>query len=374
MNVGFDAKRLFLNFTGLGNYSRFMVNALYDTHKENSYFLFTPKVKFTEDTQKYFGANGITIVTPSQFMLLKSLWRSTGLSFTEQARNLQIYHGLSQELPLFLPESVKKVVTIHDLIFLRFPNFYKPWDRFIYKQKMKSACHKADAIVAISAQTADDLDYYLKIPREKISVIYQGCQPQFKLRLPEGEVNFVRKKYGLPGEYMLNVGTIESRKNLAVLVDAMALIEKSSRLPLVVVGRKTEYVREIMDKIVAFKLQSEVMFIHNIDFLDLPAVYQGATVFVYPSLFEGFGIPILEALQSGLPVITSEGSCFHEAGGPATRYVNPVDPEALAHALLEVMEKDSVRAKMISDSTDYIKRFEADVIANEVMNLYRLIS
>jgi glycosyltransferase involved in cell wall biosynthesis len=373
MNIGFDAKRLFLNFTGLGNYSRFIVKALYDTFPGNNYFLFTPRSSDVAETHPFFDANGFSIVTPPSSLVIKSLWRSVGLGFTKQAHQLHLYHGLSYELPLFLPSHVKKVVTIHDLIFLRFPELYKAVDRYIYKQKVINACNRADAIITISEQTAADLYNFLSIPRDRIRVVYQGCHHHFEKRLSPMEINTVRDTYGLPKEYILNVGTIEARKNLAVLVDALAQLDKPNRLPLVVVGKKTPYFAEVMKKVVKHNLQAEIIFIHDLPFHALPAVYQGSRVFVYPSFFEGFGIPILEAIRSGVPVITSKGSCFHEAGGPATHYVAPDDPVTLAQVLQEIIQNDLIRSKIIEESTEFSKRFEATVVAHDLMNLYKEI-
>jgi glycosyltransferase involved in cell wall biosynthesis len=370
MNIGFDAKRLFLNFTGLGNYSRFIVSALVDNFSEHRYYLFTPRQKPSPDTASFLNRTNIKTIEPGIAWPIKSLWRSAGFSFSREARQLDVFHGLSGELPHFLPRKVKRVVTVHDLIFLRYPEFYKAIDRVFYKRKLVHACSEADAIVAVSQQTASDLVSMLNVPREKIQVIYQGCHPQFSVAVSVESKEAVRRKYNLPREYFLNVSTIEERKNLLTLVEALALLDPPVRLPLVVVGKKTKYFGAVIVRVKQLKLEAFITFIDNMKFSDLPAVYQSAKVFIYPSVFEGFGIPIVEAIESNIPVVSSTGSCFSEAGGPAAIYVDPTDREALAKAIGEVSTDKATREKMVRDSKAYVGRFQSRKIADEMMALY----
>jgi glycosyltransferase involved in cell wall biosynthesis len=370
MNIGFDAKRLFLNYTGLGNYSRFIVESLITHFPDNNYRLFTPRKRHTPDTDFFFNRNQVTVHTPPVSMPIKSLWRSAGVSFSKQASDLDVYHGLSGELPAFLPAKVKKVVTVHDLIFIRYPEYYGSINRAIYKAKLKYACDKADIIVAISQQTANDLFEFLKVPRGKVKVVYQGCHNQFRQKLTMDSREAIRLKHKIPENYILNVGTIEPRKNLLVLIRALALIPESERIPLVVVGKATSYFNLVLDEVKKLNLINSVIFIHNLPFNDLPAIYQGASVFVYPSFFEGFGIPIVEAIESGVPVITSTGSCFQEAGGPGAKYVTPVDPQEIANAILEIIHNQTERDSMVGQSVQYIQRFGPSSIAKEMNELY----
>lgn len=373
MNIGFDAKRLFLNHTGLGNYSRFIVESLITQFPENNYQLFTPRIKRTTDTEFFLNREQVSVFTPPRAMPLKSVWRTAGASFMKPVKELDIYHGLSAELPLFLPKKVKKIVTVHDLIFIRYPEYYSAANRFIYKAKLKAACTAADVVVAISQQTANDLFEFLNVPRDKVKVIYQGCHNQFRQRLSEESRRSVLLRHKLPKEYILNVGTIEPRKNLLALIRALALIPESERIPLVVVGKATPYFDLVMQEVKKLKLENWTRFIHNLPFPDLPAIYQGAQVFVYPSLFEGFGIPIVEAVESGVPVITSTGSCFSEAGGSDSVYVDPNSPEELATQLKRLNSDEALRSVMVSESQIFAEKFLPASIANDMMNCYRAL-
>lgn len=371
MRVGFDAKRLFHNFTGLGNYSRFVVNALSQQYPGDSFVLFTPKWNNHPEVGPILNQQNISVVVPSGVCrYAKSIWRSYGISTHRETRSLDVYHGLSQELPYGL-KGVKKVVTVHDLIYLRFPQFYNPIDVAIYTAKARSACRNADIVIAISKQTADDLKEYLNVPEEKIRIVYQGCHPIFRRKVDESERTALRSKYQLPSEYLLSVGTIEERKNIKVAVEALAMLPSSERVPFVIVGKKTPYLDHVKEYAAKNHVIDDLLFIHNAKFEDLPGIYQMAKAFVYPSLFEGFGIPIVEAIQSGLPVITSKGSCFAEAGGPDTLYFDPASAEDLKVHLSSVLGEQSVRARMIEGSADYISRFSPENIASDMMKVYR---
>jgi glycosyltransferase involved in cell wall biosynthesis len=374
MNIGFEAKRFFTNSTGLGNYSRFIVSALSQYFPENNYVLYTPTDRIFSEAEPILQRKNIQVVRPSlnyKRFKAQSIWRTWGIAHEPSASALNIFHGLSQELPVGLPANLKKVVTIHDLIFLRYPKFYNAIDVQIYKTKIKFACKSADSIIAISEQTASDIIHFLKVDPAKIKIVYQGAHPSFKRVTTADDRKLVQKKYGLPDTYILNVGTIEERKNVLSLVKAFKNLPESKRIPLVIAGRQTSYTKIVKDFVTAHKLERWVIFLHGALFADFPSLYQGARLFVYPSLFEGFGIPVIESIESKVPVITSKGSCFSEAGGPSSCYVDPNNVEEFSNAILEVLENDAMREKMITNSYSYIAKFQPPVIGENLFNLYK---
>ncbi|MCE5346168.1 MAG: glycosyltransferase family 4 protein [Bacteroidales bacterium] len=368
LSIGFDAKRAFFNPSGLGNYSRNLLSAVSKSYPENSYYLFTPKIK-----GKYTLANedNFKIVQPGPgvFRLLGSLWRSKYMRNDIRKHKLDVFHGLSQELPVGIENSgARSVVTVHDLIFMRFPKYYKKIDVKIYSRKLRHACKVSDHIVAISRQTKDDIVEYLDISPDKISVIYQGCNPYFRNSYSKEFFREVRAKYNLPERYLLYVGTIEERKNLLGIVKAMHL--RHIEVPLVAIGRKTDnYFRNVQDYITANNLNN-IIFPDRVLSFELPVIYQNAECFIYPSFFEGFGIPLVEALVSKIPVITSETGCFAEAAGPGSLYVDPHNPETIGDAICKVIDNKEFRDKMITTGTDYANNFRDDVIARAYMELY----
>ena len=226
--------------------------------------------------------------------------------------NIDVFHGLSGEIPKRKEfDKLKYVVTIHDLIFERYPEYYKSLDRKIYRKKFKYAAENSDIVIAISEQTKQDLIDFYSIPEDKIKVVYQSCHDVFKKSYSNEDISKLKKVYNLPENYLLNVGTIESRKNLEVIIKALPEVE----LPLVVLGKKTSYyTNTILPLIKELDVESRITFLENIPLTELPLLYQGASIFIYPSKFEGFGIPVLEALYSRTPVITSNSSSLKEIG------------------------------------------------------------
>jgi glycosyltransferase involved in cell wall biosynthesis len=378
MRIGFDAKRATHNYTGLGNYSRSLIKNLSEKFPSNEYLLYSPSFDSKNPQLSFLKQReNISIKTPASVFgrTFKASWRSIGLGTQLRKDKIDIYHGLSHELPLNIRiAEIKSVVTVHDLIFMRFPQFYNYIDRKIYKNKLIHSCKMANKIIAISEQTKQDLIDFLEVDKNKIEVVYQSCNPLFKVEATAAEKEKIAKKYGLPKQYILNVGTIEDRKNLISVVKAMnKLKDKRPELQLVVVGGFTNYVYKVKQLIREFGLHDRVVFLQNVSYKDLPAIYQMADVFIYPSLFEGFGLPIIEALNSKVPVITSKGGCFPEAGGPSSAYVNSTNSTEIAEAIERILDDETLRKKMIADGYQYAQNFNDDVIAKRMMEVYQSV-
>ncbi len=372
MKIGFDAKRAFTNSSGLGNYSRFTIEALLQYFPQNEYVLYTPEQR--PPFQRFYPPTAsLQVVEPQGgWRRLPSLWRVFNLANVVKKQRLDIYHGLSNELPAHIGHRVSKtVVTIHDLIFLRYPEFYKPIDRYIYEHKFRRACEQSDHIVAISEQTKADIVAYYGIDPVKIAVIYQDCHPIFQLPLNSHCLFTVRQKYMLPERYLLCVGTIEPRKNQLNLLKAWH--QSGTDLDLVLVGRQTNYAKQLKTYIAQHQLEATVHFMPYIPFEELPAFYQMATLFAYPSVFEGFGIPIVEALNSGVPVITSQGSCFSEAGGKAALYIHPDSINELADAIDRVSRDQNLRRQMIHAGHEHALQFRPKRTIRQLHDLYEQV-
>ncbi|HEY9197395.1 MAG TPA: glycosyltransferase family 1 protein [Mucilaginibacter sp.] len=368
MKIGFDAKRAFYNNTGLGNYSRWLVKALAYFHPENSYFLYTPKAKINSRLDFLSHYRNILTKTP-QSRWFTFWWRSKGVVKDLLRDGIQLYHGLSHELPSGIGQSgICTVVTIHDLIFLRYPEQFGWLNCRIYLAKVKHACKTADKIIAISKKTKADLVELLQIDASKIEVVYQGCDVAFDVTQTAAQKAAVKSKYNLPDKFILNVGTIEERKNL--LLAARALKYTHNDIPLIVVGKPTKYTNEVKAYLLTNNLSDRVVFLTDITFDDLPAIYQQASVFVYPSRYEGFGIPVLEALNSGVPVIAATGSCLEEAGGPNSRYIHPDDAEGLAREIDIVTTDENIRQTMIEKGLEHAALFNDDKLALQLQHLY----
>ena len=362
MRIGFDAKRAFNNHTGLGNYSRFVIEALLKYAPQHEYLAYTPKPPRDNNGLK------LSPKLPTTF-IGGGLWRSWLINNDLKKDNVDIFHGLSNEIPFGIRKSgVKSVVTIHDLIFLRYPELYPAIDRFFYQQKFRYACENADAVVAVSQQTKDDIMEFYKIPAERIRVIYQDCQSIFfKKALPVGEggVGFIKSKYSLNKPYIICVSSFSERKNQKRLVEAFQQLGLND-YELVLIGGKSKYAEEI-----AQNSPQNTRILYGVPSADLPALYQGASLGVYPSFFEGFGIPIVEALHSGIPVVAATGSCLEEAGGEGALYANPVDVNDLSDKMQQVLTNDSLRNDLIRKGKEHIKQFSAENIAEQLIHLYQ---
>jgi glycosyltransferase involved in cell wall biosynthesis len=368
MRIGFDAKRAFFNYSGLGNYSRNTIQYLNQYYPENEYFLYIPRKNRTPAFQDYRGQQ---LIYPDSFIskLLPFLWRSYLLSGKLDSDKIQLYHGLSNEIPFGIHRyNIRSVVTIHDLIFLRFPEWYKQTDRLIYKRKTLYSCRNSDRIIAISNQTKTDIIDFYQINPDKIDVVYQGCDPQFYQESAAFKKEEILKKYKLTSGYLLYVGTIEKRKNLLNIVKALHSGKISETL--VVIGRQTRYADEVKKYIYSHQLRN-IRFLENVPNPDLPSLYQMASLFIYPSMYEGFGIPILEALYSRIPVITTSGGCFREAGGTHSIYVDPGNVEQISSALKKVLGDKELREVMITKGYEHALLFSDSDIARNIMNVYQ---
>ena len=365
--IGFDAKRIVRNGTGLGSYARTLVNAL----SENEHLqlnLYAPDEGRDDLRQQIVNREKVKFVYPEglHFRFQRDLWRTKGVVKQLKEDGVQLYHGLSGELPTGLKAAgIPGVVTIHDLIFLRHPEYYHWWDVEIYRRKFKSTLKEASRIIAISECTKRDILHYGDFPEDKIDVIYQGCSNRFRKPVSEADKNRVKAKYNLSDNFILNVGSIEARKNVLLAVKALGCLLDSFRM--VIVGKHTKYTDDVIAYVKKNGLEDRVQILHGIPDDDLPVIYHLAKVFVYPSRYEGFGIPIIEAIQTGLPVVACTGSCLEEAGGPDCLYVFPDDVEGMANAIKQAIAEKDVR---VPRAQEYIKRFENSNLAAQVIEEY----
>ena len=364
MIVGFDAKRIVRNGTGLGSYGRTLVNDLIRLGNNDMQLRLYAPDEGRDDLRGQI-IEGAEFCYPAgrPSSLCKAWWRSRSIVDDLVRDGVDVFHGLSGELPVGLRRAgIRAVVTIHDLIFLRHPEYYHWFDARIYEWKFRQALREADHIIAISQRTRQDiLEFGGAQYADRISVIYQSFAPRFTTVVTPERRAEVRQRYKLPQRFVLNVGTIERRKNLAVAVEAVDLLPQD--IHLVAVGRQTPYVRELPHS-------DRLHLLSGVPDADLAAIYSLAEAFVYPSRYEGFGIPIIEAIAAGLPVVACTGSCLEEAGGPYSRYVSPDDAIGMAEALKMSLRGARGRQERIDLSRDYIRRFQGTDVAAQVAKLY----
>ncbi len=330
MKIGFDAKRAFLNKAGLGNYSRNTLAGLNKYFPQHQYVLFSPETPSDLFKEHLFFE---TVTPDNRFKkLLSSYWRSFMLTREINRNGLDLFHGLSNELPAGIHKSpVPAVVTIHDLIFLNLPGLYRTFDRKIYFRKVKYACSAAKRIIATSRQTRNDLIYHLGIDEEKI----------------------------------------ERKNQLGVL---QALHRTGLSLPYVIVGKPTLYTEQIIGYAEKNRLLDRLFILTDVPDFDLPALYQKASCMVYLSHYEGFGLPIIEAMASGCPVITSSVSSLPEIGGDAALYCNPNDPEAVEKMILKVVGNPALSRDMSQKGKKRARTFHPEGRIEALIAFYHKVA
>lgn len=369
MTIGFDGKRAVENYTGIGNYSRLALESLLPLMPQAKFDLYAPRLKENPRLGKLLSDPRIAIKLPDTLngRLFPHVWRSKSLSRQLRRDRPALYHGLSNELPMGIKESgVPSVVTIHDLIFERHPEFYHRPDVAICRRKFRYAAEAADRVIAISQRTSLDLQELYGISPEKIRVVYQGCSPLF-FNTPDPEkVAENRRKFG---RYIIGVGTIESRKNQLLTLKALPQLPQDVHL--VLVGRPTAYAKTLITQARKLGLEYRLVMLSGVSMAEIPALYAAAVFAAYPSFYEGFGIPMLEALACGVPLVAATGSCLEEAGGPGALYVNPSDVDAFAQAALKLLDSTLLREEMVARGRQYISRFAAENFGRGLLSVYQ---
>lgn len=341
MKIAFDAKRYYHNKTGLGNYSRTLVKAITEQYKE---------------------------VVPALYDE-SPLSRTFSLGRKAKEDGCDIFHGLSNELPRDIVRcNIPSVVTIHDVAWRTFPAMYKPIDRFIYDVKYGWSAKHATKVIAISQSTKRDIMRFYHVPSERIEVIYQPVQDIFYHPCPSPtpeEQELISKPY------ILTVGSINSRKNLLGMLKAYAMIPVSERPRFIVVGNGREYRRECEVFISNNNLSDVVIYDNISDARTLQILYAHALVMMYPSFYEGFGLPVVEAALQRCPIITSNVSSLPEAAGPGAIQVDPYNVDAIYDALHRLLTDRTECVRLGNAAYDYaMSHFSPSILTEQLYELY----
>ncbi len=357
MKIGFDAKRYFHNATGLGNYSRDLVNGLCEWHKDQQYFLFDKQPDLKKVPQHAIAVSPQGSAT---------IWREFGMRKEMALYGLNVYHGLSNELPFGkFPAGIKKIVTIHDVIFKLFPEHYALIDRSIYDYKTRHAIKIADTIVATSKATANDLIKFYGANEAKIKVVYQTCGNLHKQTYNHELVTDFKIKYALNTPYILYVSSFQTRKNHLPLIKAFAAL-KQNNIKLVLAGRKGETYNDCVKLITSLGLQDIVNLVDDIASEDLPLLYRGAQGFVYPSMIEGFGIPLIEAAHAGVPMAVNDIAVFREIAPEGTLFFDVNDSNNLSESLRQLI--DNYKGRIHYEK--HLELFDVQKISQNMIQIY----
>jgi glycosyltransferase involved in cell wall biosynthesis len=276
-------------------------------------------------------------------------------------------------LPPFV--KTKTVLAIHDLAHEHFPEFFHPVEALRMKKLVRWSAKRASHIMTISEFSAADIARRFDIPRERITVAYLAASPDFHPRDKAQSQEYLAEKYGLTFPFILYVGRIQARKNLARLVEAYARLRKQAlNAKLVLVGKKDWQSGKLLEKIKELGLEDSVVFPGFIPFDDLPLFYNAAEVFVFPSFFEGFGLPVVESMASGVPTITSIGSSLEEVAGDGALLIDPGDTDSITAALGKVLDDPGLRHDLAIRGLKRSKEFTAGNLAEKAMAVYRSLA
>ncbi len=325
-------------------------------------------IKPCRTTEPYLMRRNCSVVLP-RGLVRGAIWRTFQFGNGSNAYNLDLFHGLSNELPIGLHRSnIPSVVTIHDVAFRTFTDMYKWADRQIYDYKWRYACETSDRIIAISECTKRDIIRFYNVPEEKIDIVYQPVNPVYY------QDDVIRQDYTqniTDREYILYVGAVNSRKNLLGIVKALELIPESRRPALVVVGNGREYRQKVEQYIAEHNLDKWIIWANQIDNDQLIALYRNALMMVYPSFYEGFGLPIVEALLCACPVVTSNVSCLPEAGGPYSLMADPSSAEDIATQISRLLDDSDLCERNSRQGREWaINTFNPSKLAKDLLSVY----
>ncbi|WP_459201916.1 glycosyltransferase family 4 protein [Methanococcus sp. CF] len=363
MNIGVIANTLNPPKTGVGNYVYNILKCMtFYSQSMNLCTINYTETCFFEDIQE------IIIDNPFNKFNKNFLWAQT-LPFSKSLQDLDIIHNPYQ-LPTFTKFKQKYIMTTHDIIQTI---FFEETKKSIYlsqKIMLLRSLKSADKIIAVSENTKNDLINHFKIPPNKIKVIYNAADKTFA-KLNEIEISDIKKKYAINYSFILYVGGLAAHKNIIRLIEAYNILKKLGVThKLVLAGVKRYKYKEIFETIEKLNLQNDVIFTGYVPDEDLPGLYNAADLFVYPSLYEGFGIPPLEAMQCGTPVITSNTSSLPEVVGDAGIMVNPYDVDELANKMYEVLTNEYLRKEMSKKGLERAKLFSWKKCAEEHIKVY----
>jgi glycosyltransferase involved in cell wall biosynthesis len=367
MRIGIDARLVYYTQAGIGQYITHLVNAFAQIDKQTQFVLLqSRKDRSAIVTQPNF--RRVSLWTPCHHRLEQ--WT---LQLEISPLDVDVLHS-----PDFIPPfrcNCKSVITVHDLAFLLYPHFLTRESARYYSQ-IDQAVRRTDHIIAVSEATKHDLVQRLGVPEGKVTVIYEASAPPYQ-PLPRDEARrYVQGKYGLDGEYILFVSTIEPRKNVPGLLEAYRQLLDSYRAKatLVLAGGHGWLSDEVFATVKRLDLESQVRFLGRVPTADLPYLYNAARLLVHPSFYEGFGLPPLEAMACGIPVVVSNVSALPEVVGDAGLLVDPNDTSELAVSMYRALTDESLRQEMIQKGFARAACFSWEKTARQTLEVYRMVS
>lgn len=368
MRIGIDARIYGPDFTGIGRYVHELISNLLEIDDENEYVLFMNSPEYED-------------FTPPNKRVTKVLANARHYSFSEQftfwlmlrKQKIDLMHFTHFNAPILYTRP--SIVTIHDLTLHFYPGkkMTSLYRRLAYQLVIKSVTRHASRVIAVSENTKKDLIELTKVPSRKIEVIYEGVNPEFKEVTKRSVLSDIKKKYGIVKPFILYTGVWRSHKNLVNLIKAFSYLKRDENFDgqLVITGKEDPLYVEVKSTIQNLGLEGDIVFTDMVPEVDLPALYSAATVYVFPSLYEGFGLPPLEAMACGTPVAASKAACIPEICGEGNAiFFDPYDPTDISDSVMKIWVNESLQQELISKGRERVKDFSLRKMAKEVLKMY----
>jgi len=382
MHVVIDARYVSRLQSGVGHYTQSLVGGLVAIDRRNRYTCLVAKDAPGLPIPESEGPRFTCWPTRVSFEnhLAGDLWLLAYLPLRLRRLATDVYHGPAVFLPL-VKLGYRTVVTIHDLVSFLFPRTV-PRKYALYMRLMtRLAVRSADRIIAVSGATRDDLTRVLRVPDDKVAVIHEAVSPAFAVPPDPAAVDAVLRRYGIRRPYCLFVGNLEPRKNLSRLIEAFGLLRaRAVRAPdgaaapqLVLAGTRGWLYNGILTDVAAHGETSDIVFTGYVPAADLPALYAGAACFVFPSLYEGFGLPVLEAMAAGTAVVASRVGAIPEVAGDAALLVDARRPVELAEAIESVLTDPTLRARLVARGRARARLFTWEAVARQTLAVYESV-
>ncbi|HEV2989702.1 MAG TPA: glycosyltransferase family 1 protein [Candidatus Angelobacter sp.] len=364
MKIAIDAHSIGSQAGGNETYFRQLLHGLAQDPSDNRYIIF------------HAGPDGIPEIARDPRFSLVSIPKNPvlrmgiALPWLLRRTKPEVFH-CQYVLPPFT--RTKTVVTIHDLAHEHFPEFFHPLQGVRMRRQVRKTAVRADHITTVSKFSANDIERTYRVPREKISVAYQAPSDRFRPRDKQACREHLARTYKIDSPFILYVGRLQQRKNLPRLVEAYARL-KRQETKLVIVGKKDWQAEMLFAKISELGLEKAVIFPGYVSDDDLPLFYNAAEVFVFPSIFEGFGLPVVESMASGVPTITSHGSSLEEVAGEGTLLVDPMDVSSISGAIERVLESRELQNQLIQRGLSRAAQLKPENFALKLLDTYRLLA
>lgn len=374
MNILIDFTQIPKQKVGVGVYALNLVRGIAKLDLENSYYIL---IQDDENSLDSLERNNFKLIDIQSRIFRKVIFRflleQLFIPYLTVRKRIDVVHSLHYSFPL-LTFGAKKIVTIHDMTFFKFPKYHRVIKRYYFKFFTRLVARLADKIISPSESTLKDFILWTGARTEKVSVVHLGGWDWPMPSFPRERIELIKKKYGINGEYLLFIGMIEPRKNVANLILAFdKFLKVNNRYHLVIVGKKGWGYRQVFDLIDELRLYDKIIFTGFVEEDEKPDIIRGAKIFVYPSIYEGFGIPVLEALSLGVPTITSNVSSMPEVAGGAALLVDPTNVDELCLGMKRLLDDETLYQGLKKKAILQARKFSWRKTAQKTIELYQCV-